>query len=279
MEHYVYWGIVIQMVLITSHLLWDWPNLYFMLLPGMIIIGSYFVILAALLIGSLRINADQISKKRYQLGIAGLATLFLLLFLIHITDKFFRGKSVPDVLLCIEFLIPEVLYFLEENWAYFQVCLLLPISLMIIRAHRNLSPLLEFQNFDLLTKPAFIRSLVETQFDYRSRLRLLFYRENRVFRSLICAQLFQSFLQFPEISQSPFYARRIVETWKRRDHGGDRGAAAREGAGRAAGDRVSGVDGDSVQLGAGGDHQRGAGSHSLRRAGRGWGGVGASGGE
>ena len=119
MEHYVYWGIVIQMVLITSHLLWDWPNLYFMLLPGMIIIGSYFVILAALLIGSLRINADQISKKRYQLGIAGLATLFLLLFLIHITDKFFRGKSVPDVLLCIEFLIPEVLYFFQRKLGLF----------------------------------------------------------------------------------------------------------------------------------------------------------------
>ena len=57
-------------------------------------------------------------------------------------------------------------------------------------------------------KPAFIRSLVETRFDYRSRLRLLFYRENRVFRSLICTQLFQSFLQFPEISESPYYARR-----------------------------------------------------------------------
>ena len=108
MEHYIYWGIVIQVALITSHLLWDWPNLYFMLLPGMIIIGSYFVILTALLIGAFRVNADQITKKRYQIGIAGIATFFLLLFLIHITDKFFRRKSVSDVLLCIEFLIPEV---------------------------------------------------------------------------------------------------------------------------------------------------------------------------
>ena len=111
MEHYVYWGIMIQMALISSHILWDWPNLYFMCLPGMIIIGSYFVILTALLIGSFRVNADQIIKKRYQIGIAGIATFFLLLFLIHITDKFFRGKSVSDVALCIEFLIPEVLPF------------------------------------------------------------------------------------------------------------------------------------------------------------------------
>lgn len=208
MEHYVYWGTMIQCVLISTHLLWDWPNLYFMLLPGMIIIGSYFVVLTALLIGSFRINANQISKKRYQIGIAGIATLCLLLFLIHITDKFFRGKSVSNVLLCVEFLIPEVFF---EPFFVIQICLLLPISLFIIRAHRSLSPLLEFQNFDLLMKPAFIRSLVETRFDCHTRLRLLFYREPCVFRSLICTQLFQSFVQCPEISESPFYTRRRGE--------------------------------------------------------------------
>ena len=66
--------------------------------------------MTAYLIGLCRINANHIIKKRSQIAIAGIASFSFLLFLIHITDKYSNGKSVPELVLCIEFIIPEVFF-------------------------------------------------------------------------------------------------------------------------------------------------------------------------
>ena len=109
-EVVIYSFVVFQWGLLTSHILWKWPNLYFAVLPSIILIGCYVVIMTAYLIGLCRINANHIIKKRSQIAIAGIASFSFLLFLIHITDKYSNGKSVPELVLCIEFIIPEVFF-------------------------------------------------------------------------------------------------------------------------------------------------------------------------
>ena len=97
---------------------WEYAYFYFfvfqLIVLGLIAsphspIGCAFVVVASLFIGLMRVSANGITSQRYMVGATAVALLFLLLFCVHLTDKFGRGKSTSSVVLCVELIIPEVL--------------------------------------------------------------------------------------------------------------------------------------------------------------------------
>ena len=152
--------------------------------------------LILIFMGLLQINMNGVVYKRWVTFVGIIASLFLLLFLIHVTDKFVRGKTRSSVLLCIEFMIPEL-------------CLAVPVGIFLHRTENHRPKVLCLQNYDLVHNHNYLRSLVDTRFDMRSRLRQLMQTETRLLRYIICSQLFKSFIQSPAITESPYFPRKL----------------------------------------------------------------------
>lgn len=98
----------IQLALLTVFLITGWPSLFWVLFPLLLVLGIVCGFLIILFIGLFRISMKGVKHKRYMTGTAIVGTLSLLLFVIHVVDKYSLGKNHSVLLLCIEFLIPEV---------------------------------------------------------------------------------------------------------------------------------------------------------------------------
>lgn len=211
-EYAYFYFFVFQLLLLSSFILFNTPNLYWTLLPLLIVLGPVvsphsplgcaFVVVASLFIGLMRVSANGITSQRYMVGATAVALLFLLLFFVHLTDKFGRGKTTSSVVLCIELIIPEVLLVRSSHP---QICSFFPIALYISSVYRHYPPILKVDNGELLHNAAYRRSLVQTQFDLRSRLKQLMQTESRLLRFIICSQVFKSFIQTPSIMESPHF--------------------------------------------------------------------------
>ena len=211
-EYAYFYFVVFQLLLLSSFILFSTPNLYWTLLPLLIALGApasprsflgcAFVVVASLFIGLLRVSANGIASQRYTVGATAVALLFLLLFFVHLTDKFGRGKATSSVVLCVELIIPEVVFVLS---LHAQICSFFPIGLYIASVYRHYPPILKAGNGELLHNTAYRRSLVQTQFDLRSRLKQLMQTESRLLRFIICSQVFKSFIQTPSIMESPHF--------------------------------------------------------------------------
>lgn len=195
-EYAYFYATLLQWGLLTCHLLFNWPNLYIALLPALIAIGGVCAMLILIFMGLLQINMNGVVYKRWVTFVGIIASLFFLLFLIHVTDKFVRGKNRSSVLLCIEFMIPEL-------------CLVVPVGIFLHRTENHRPKVLCLQNYDLVHNHNYLRSLVDTRFDMRSRLRQLMQTETRLLRYIICSQLFKSFIQSPAITESPYFPRKL----------------------------------------------------------------------
>ena len=158
------------------------------------------MVVASLFIGLLRVSANDLSSQRYLVGVMAIAILFLLLFFVHLTDRFGRGKHISSVVLCIEIMIPEV----PPIWfSHLQMCSFYPIIMYLSSLYRNFPPILSHNNVNLLYNSLYLQSLIQTHFDLKSRLRQLMQTESRLLRFIICSQLFKSFIQTPSIMESP----------------------------------------------------------------------------
>lgn len=211
-EYAYFYFFVLQLGLLSSYILFSVPNLYWTLLPLLIVLGLFvrsrsptgcaFVIVASLFIGLLRVSANGISSQRHLVGAMAIALLFLLLFFVHLTDRFGRGKHISSVVLCIEIMIPEVP---PISFPHSQICSFYPVAMYLSTMYRNFPPILAHNNVNLLYNSLYLQSLIQTHFDLKSRLRQLMQTESRLLRFIICSQLFKSFIQTPSIMESPHF--------------------------------------------------------------------------
>ena len=216
-EYAYFYFFVLQLGVLSSYILFSVPNLYWTLLPLLIVLGLFvrscsptgcaFVIVASLFIGLLRVSANGISSQRHLVGAMAIALLFLLLFFVHLTDRFGRGKHISSVVLCIEIMIPEVP---PISLPHSQICSFYPVAMYLSTMYRNFPPILAHNNVNLLYNSLYLQSLIQTHFDLKSRLRQLMQTESRLLRFIICSQLFKSFIQTPSIMESPHFPSLLV---------------------------------------------------------------------
>ena len=99
---------MIQLVLLTTRYLAGWPSLGWTLVPVLTVDMTMCIFLTLLFIGLFRISVNGVTHKRYMTGTASVGTFSLLAFLLHVIEKYEWGKDHSLLVLCVEFLIPEV---------------------------------------------------------------------------------------------------------------------------------------------------------------------------
>lgn len=107
-EYAYFYLFFLQLILLTIHYHSSWPSLLWTLSPLISVASIICIFLTILFIGLFRTTVKEVIHKRYMTGTAIIGILSLLLFLIHTTEKYGGKKDHSLMLLCIEFLIPEV---------------------------------------------------------------------------------------------------------------------------------------------------------------------------
>ena len=211
-EYAYFYLFLLQLTLLTIFLITGWPSLFWTLFPLILSIGIVLTFLIIVFIGLFRISMKGVYRKRYMTGTAIISDFSLFMFFIHLVDRYGRHSPRPTVLLCIEFIIPEV-------------CSFLPVCSYLALMQKHKPRIFQVNNYEIVHNHEYLDSITQTHFDLRLRLHQLVQTESRLLRIIICSQLFKSFIQNPSITDSPHFPRIVLFFFLCRYYSVNRGIA------------------------------------------------------